>query len=157
MKNQVIEVLDKAYGSRVIEYWQSKGVDTRGMCGLFTKENGESARYYGVINDMFDCFTIEDVRKYNAEIIELPEEEKTFPRVMLVGDDGNSWYKRVVFMKKCDRFLAWVNAKTVEESEDIYEATTWRYAKELPEKVELTKAEIAERLGIPIDLIKIVD
>ena len=157
MKNQVIEVLDRAHGRKVIEYWKSKGVDTRGMCGSFTKEDGESARYYGVINDSFDCYSISFVRKHKAEIIELPKEEKSFPRVMLVGDDGNSWYKRVVFMKKCDRFLAWVNAKTVEESEDIYEATTWRYAKELPEKVELTKAEIAERLGIPIDLIKIVD
>ena len=45
MRNQVIEVLDREYGKKVIEYWKSIGVDTRGMCGSFTKENGESARY----------------------------------------------------------------------------------------------------------------
>lgn len=151
MKNQVIEVLNKEHGKKVIEYWMSKGIDTMGMCGSFTKEDGESARYYGVINDSFDCYSIEFVRKYNAEIIELPKEEKTFPRVMLVSYDGEAWYKRVVFMKKCDRFLAWDNAETIEESEYIYETTSWRYAKELPEKVELTKSEIAEKFGISID------
>ena len=85
------------------------------------------------------------------------EEEKTFPRVMLVSDDGYSWCKRVVFMKKCDRFLSWVNAETIEVSESIYDTTSWRYAKELPEKVELTKSEIAEKLGISIEQLVIKD
>jgi len=29
MKNQVIEVLNKEHGKKVIEYWESKGVDTK--------------------------------------------------------------------------------------------------------------------------------
>ena len=157
MRNQVIEVLDREYGKKVIEYWKSIGVDTRGMCGSFTKEDGESSRYYGVINDMFDCYTIEDVRKYNTEIIELPKEENSFPRVMLVSYDGEAWYKRVVFMKKCDRYLAWLNAETIEESESVYEDKAWRYAKELPEKVELTKSEIAEKFSISIEQLVIKD
>ena len=151
MKNQVIEVLNKEHGKKVIEYWKSRGVDTMGMCGSFTKEDDESARYYGIINDSFDCYAIEDVRKYNAEIIKLPKEENPFPRVMLVNNGGNEWRKRVVFMKKCDRYLAWNKAETIEESECVYESTYWCYAKELPEKVELTKSEIAEKFGISID------
>ena len=157
MKNQVIEVLDREHGKKVIEYWKSKGFNTMGMCGSFNKEDSGTVCYYGVINDMFDCCTIEDVRKYNAEIIELPKEENSFPRVMLVSDDGDSWYKRVVFMKRCNRYLSWVEAETIEESEDIYEATSWRYAKELPEKVEITKSEIAERFGISIEQLVIKD
>ena len=157
MKNQVIQVLYKEHGKKVIEYWKSKGVDTMGMCGSFTKEDSESSCYYGVINDMFDCFTIEDVRKYNAEIIELPKEENSFPRVMLVSIDEIKWHKRVVFMKKCDRYLAWNKAETIEESESICLVLTWRYAKELPEKVELTKSEIAEKFGISIDQLVIKD
>ena len=140
MKNQVIEVLNKEHGKKVIEYWKSKGVNTIGMCGDTTKEDDEECRYYGVIRCSFDCYSIEDVHKYNAEIIELPEEEKPFPRVMLVSDDGDSWHKRVVFMKKYDRFLAWNKAETIEESESVYEVIPWHYAKELPEKVELTKS-----------------
>ena len=161
MKNQVIEILNKEHGRKVIEYWKSIGVDTLGMNGSFTKENGEEERYYGVIQNDFDCYRIEFVRKYNAEIIELPtelpKEEKQFPRVMLVSDDGNSWHRRVVFMKICGRYISWIDAETIEESENIYKTTSWTYAKELPEKVELTKSQIAEKFGIPIDLIKIVD
>ena len=161
MKNQVIEVLNKEHGRKVIEYWDSRGVDTSGVYGSLTKEDCEEFRYYGVINNRFNCYTIEFVRKCNTEIIELPTESskegKPFPRVMLVSDDGNSWHRRVVFMKRCGRYISWINAETIEESEDIYKTTSWRYAKEFPEKVELTKSQIAEKFGIPINLIKIVD
>ena len=157
MKNQVIEVIDKEHGKRVIEYWKSKWVDTMGMCGSFTKEDGEPACYYGVINDLFGRFSIGFVRKYNAEIIELPKEEKPFPRVMLVSDDGDAWHKRVVFVKKCDRYLAWDSVETIEESESICLVLPWRYAKELPEKLELTKSEIAEKFGVSVDQLVIKD
>ena len=161
MKNEVIEVLNKEHGRKVIEYWKSRGVSTLGMNGSFTKENGEEERYYGVIQNDFDCYRIEFVRKYNAEIIDLPtespKEEKQFPRVMLVSDDGISWHRRVVFMKRCGRYISWIDAETIEESENIYKTTSWGYAKELTEKVEITKSQIADKFGIQIDLIKIVD
>ena len=157
MKNEVIEVLNKEHGRKVIEYWESRGVDTSGVYGSLTKEDCEEFRYYGVINNRFNCYTIEFVRKCNAEIIELPNEEKAFPRVMLVSDDGNSWHRRVVFMKRCGRYISWIDAETIEESENIYKTTSWGYAKELTEKVEITKSQIADKFGIQIDLIKIVD
>ena len=157
MKNQVIEVLNEEHGKKVIEYWKSKGVNTMCMFGSLTKEDGDEWRYYGVIGDKFDSYSIEFVHKYNAEIIELPKEENSFPRVMLVSYDGEVWYKRVVFMKKCNMFLAWDNAETIENAEYTYMVASWRYAKELPEKVELTKSEIAEKLGISIDQLVIKD
>ena len=161
MKNQVIEVLNKEHGKKVIEYWKSKGVDVRGFSGDQTREDDSEFRFYGVINKRFNFYTIEFVNKHNAEIIELPtespKEEKPFPRVMLVSDDGNSWNRRVVFMKRCGRYISWIDAETIEESENIYKTTSWRYAKEFPEKVELTKSQIAEKFGIPVDLIEIVD
>lgn len=147
MKNQVIEVLDREHGKKVIEYWKSIGVDTMGMCGSFTKEDSESSCYYGVINDMFDCYTIEFARKHNAEIIELPKEEKTFPRVMLVSNGGNEWHKRVVFMKKCNRYLAWNKAETIEESESICGQTAWRYAKEVePKQRTITLSDLNSKI-----------
>ena len=157
MKNQVIQVLDKEHGKRVIEYWKSIGVDTMGMFGSLTKEDGDECRYYGVIGDKFDSYSIGFVYKHNAEIIELPKEENPFPRVMLVNNGGNEWHKRVVFTKKCDRYLAWNNAETIEESECVYDSAAWLYAKELPEKVELTKSEIAEKFGISIEQLVIND
>ena len=157
MKNQVIEVLDRAHGSRVIEYWKSQGINTMCMNGNCTREDKCDNRYYGVINDKFGCYTISSVIKHDSEIIELPKEEKSFPRVMLVSNGRNGWHKRVVFMKKCNRYLSWINAETIEESEDVYETTAWRYAKDIPNKVIISKAEIAEKFGVPFDCIKIVD
>lgn len=151
MKNQVIEVLNKEHGKKVIEYWKSKGVNTFGLCGDKTKEDDDEYRYYGIIRCRFNCYSIEDAHKYNAEIIELAKEENSFPRVMLVSDNGGYWCKRVVFMKKYNRFLAWNDAETVKESENICSVTVWSYAKELHEKVELTKSEIAEKFGISVD------
>ena len=137
MKNQVIEVINEEHGKKVIEYWEYQGVDTKDMDGSNTLEEGSAFRYYGVINGDFHCYSIDSVKDANAEIIELPtespKEEKTFPRVMLVNNGGKEWRKRVVFMKKCDRYLAWNKAETIEESESIYETYTWRYAKELTE------------------------
>ena len=119
MKNQVIEVLNKEHGKKVIEYWKSRGVDTTGYCGCANKMDGSIDRFYGVINGEFDNYEEEDVSYYNAEIIELPE-EKTFPRVMLVSFDSENWFKRVVFMKKCGRYLAWKKAETIQDSESIF-------------------------------------
>ena len=133
MKNQVIEVLNREHGRRVIEYWKSKCVNTSVMMGVRTKKGGDLCRYYGVIDGCFECYTERQAAENNAEIIELPE-ENSFPRVMLVSDDGDAWYKRVVFMKKCNRYLSWLKAETVEESEGVYEATAWRYAKDVESK-----------------------
>ena len=161
MKNQVIEVLNKEHGRKVIEYWKSKGVDVRGFSGNQTREDDSEFRFYGFINGEFNNYRRKSVYLYKAKIIELPtespKEEKQFPRVMLVSDDGNSWHRRVVFMKRCGRYISWINAETIEESESVYKTSSWSYAKELNEKVEITKAEISDKFGIPIDLIKIVD
>ena len=146
MKNKVIEVLDREHGRKVIEYWKSKGVDTSVMMGVRTKKGGDLCRYYGVINNCFDVYSERQAAENGAEIIELPE-EKTFPRVMLVSNDGDAWKRRVVFMKKCDRFLAWNKAETIEESESISSITAWRYAKEIePKQHTITLSDLNSKI-----------
>ena len=146
MKNEVIEVLDKEHGRRVIEYWKSKGVDTSGMLGIGTRKDGNLCRYYGIIDGCFDCYSERQAAENGAQIIELPE-ENSFPRVMLVSDGGDDWNKRVVFMQKCNRYVAWVNAETVEESEGVYEATAWRYAKEVePKQHTITLSDLNSKI-----------
>ena len=171
MKNQVIEVIDKEHGKRVIKYWKSIGVDTMGMCGSFTKEDGEHSCYYGVINDMFDCYSISFVRKHNAEIIELPKEENSFPRVMLVSNNpikGNNDGIKQLVISIVDGIAISVGGTQYsleqyyqdlkeEKANPIFRLCPWRYAKELPEKVEITKSEIAEKFGISVDQLVIKD
>ena len=137
MKNQVIEVLNKEHGKKVIEYWKSKGVDTGDVFGGCNKADNDLFRYYGLINNYFSGYSIEYCKSFNAEIIELPE-EKTYPRVMMVSFDSENWHKRVVFMKKCGRYLAWDNAETVEEAENQVNSVAWRFAKDIEEPKEFT-------------------
>lgn len=147
MKNQVIETLDLEHGKKVIEYWKSKGVDVRCYTGNKIKEDDSELRFYGVIDGCFDIYSERQVAENNAEIIELPKEENPFPRVMFVSNDGNEWYKRVVFMKKCDRYLAWNKAKTIEESESISSITAWRYAKEIePKQHTITLSDLNSKI-----------
>ena len=142
MKNQVIEVLNKEHGKKVIEYWKSIGVDTKDWDGSNTKENGFPTRYYGVIDECFWCYSIDYVKDAKAEIIHLPtespKEEKSFPRVMLVSIDEIKWHKRVVFMKKCGSYLAWNSAETFEEAEEEMNLTSWSFAKDIEEPKEFT-------------------
>ena len=148
MENQVIEVLNKEHGKRVIEYWKSKGVDTGDFVGDCTRESlfGSDFRFYGIINDKFDKYEYSEVTANNAEIITLPE-ENSFPRVMLVSYDGEVWYKRVVFMKKCDMFLSWDNAETIESAEWTYRVASWRYAKEIePKEQIITLSDINSKM-----------
>ena len=156
MKNQVIEVLNKEHGKKVIEFWKSKGVDTGDVNGSCNKADNDRFRYYGLINNCFSEYSIEYCESFNAEIIELPE-EKTYPKVMIVSEDVEKWHKRVVLMYKNGRYLAWNCAVTFEEAEKKMNLTSWRFAKELPEKVELTKSEIAEKFGISIEQLVIKD
>lgn len=146
MKNKVIEVIDREHGRKVIDYWKSIGVDTSVMMGVRTKKGRDLCRYYGVIDGCFDCYSERQAAENNAEIIELPE-EKPFPRVMLVSIDEIKWHKRVVFMKKCDRYLAWNKAETIEESESICGQTAWRYAKEVePKQRTITLSDLNSKI-----------
>ena len=139
MNNKVIKVLDIEHGKRVIEFWKQ-------YCDTGVLRGDTVGDYYGVINGSFDFWTTYEVKNYNAEIIELPE-EKAYQRVMLVSDDKRWWYKRVVFMKKNGGFLAWEFAETFEEAEKIASTTFWKYAKEI-EPIQVTLEEIAKWKGV---------
>ena len=191
MKNQVIEVLDRAHGRKVIEYWKSQGIDTLFMEGFNTKSHNTKNRYYGIINDTFSCFSIKTIKDTNTEIIELPSdfaneftseqmeraiylkskgfglEDRPFPKPMLVSmfPFGNSAYNtqtRVVVAAgngyavgsdHCESLDDYINR----QKENSLSYTLWKYHQEIPNKVIISKAEIAEKFGVPFDYIKIVD
>jgi hypothetical protein len=64
------------------------------------------------------------------------EQEKTFPRVMLVSsvNKKKTAVKRVVFMVKNGEYLAWCIAETLEEAEKETGVNSWSYAWELKEQ-----------------------
>ena len=191
MKNQVIEVLDRAHGRKVIEYWKSQGIDTLLKEGINTKSHNTKNRYYGIINDTFGCFSIETIKDTNTEIIELPcdfaneftseqmeraiylkskgfgLEDRPFPKPMLVSmfPFGNSAYntQTIVVAAAGNGYAVGVNDceslydYTKRQKENKLSYTLWKYYQEIPNKVIISKAEIAEKFGVPFDYIKIVD
>lgn len=167
MRNQVIEVLDKEHGKRVIEYWESKGIYTCNLLGIRTKKGGDLYRYYGVIDGYFNVYSEEQVVANNAEIIQLstesPKEEKTFPRVMLVSDDAVVWNQSVVECLRGGYAFAAINYSSVEEYENTLKRGAsvpfffWKYHKELSDGNKVSKAKIAEMFGIEPEQLEIVE
>ena len=87
--------------------------------------------------------------------------ENEYPKVMMVSnqpiktkEDFKYANKRVVFMKKNDRFIAWFDADTIEKSENVTSTAVWNYAVDLdwqPEEekkpLKLTMEQIAEKFN----------
>ena len=70
----------------------------------------------------------------------------SYRKVMMVGDSYPLTKKRVVFMEKCGKFIAWHNAETLEDAENTPYVTIWTFAEDIrpenPQKQELlNKAE----------------
>lgn len=70
----------------------------------------------------------------------------TYPKVMMVSNSGVDWCKRVVFMEKCGRFLAWGGAETIEDAERSSSVKTWYYAKEIKLERECEICKLREEI-----------
>ena len=164
LNNVVIEVLDKEHGKKVIDFFKSKGIDTRFFNGNETKKDNSDSRYYGLINNIFYCYTIQEAENNNAKIVTLEELMKstnTYPKVMWVSEfpKFETKSKRIVFMEKCGRYLAWSNVETLQEAEKVYSVTDWKYAKDIEPEVspikEITMQEIADKFGVSVENLRI--
>lgn len=93
---------------------------------------------------------------YEILIIEqlLDFQANEYPKVMEVSDCGDIWYKRVVFMEKNGKFLAWAFAGSIEEAESEFDTCAWTFAREIDEPEEMTLEEVCKELGREIKIIK---
>jgi len=97
MENQVIKVLTPEHGEKVIEYWKSKGVNTRGKEGQSCESGGNKYIYYGVINGVFDNYNVSQLDVFdNLEIIELPTNkfDMTYPIYDMSTNEGRLAYAK---------------------------------------------------------------
>lgn len=90
------------------------------------------------------------------------EEEKTFPRVMMISDDNIHWYKRVVVSAGVGYAVTVSCCCSMDEYEinkqnDNIAYDWYKYHKELNQKYKLSKKQIAEKLGIPIEELEIIE
>jgi|SRR5690625_3226070 len=161
MKNQVIEALDKVHGKKVIEYWRDKGFDTEAWDGSFTKEDDYIKRYYGVINGYFDNYSMQHIKKYNAEIITLPEPEwkpKRGERVLVWNIEGHE--AEAIFIAEIEGgIFPYVTVSFEDEGNFLkgekFLTYEWKNMKPLPQVKEVTMQEIAEKFGVEVEQLKI--
>lgn len=164
MKNQVIKVLDREHGKKVIEYWKSRGIDTGTYEGNMTEEEHDTCIYYGIIDNKFSNYGIKGVQEAHVEIITLPE-ERTFPRKMLVWDDddeSNAEPMEVLYKLPGNAKQPWICVKSSYMDEYLsggsYDWDWFDKAKEIdsdePKPIEMTMEEVCKALGKEIKIIK---
>lgn len=141
IENKFIECLSVEHGAKIVEFFVKHGA-----------KNNENLKgntidyYYGVINGHLTFKSLNRVIERGGEIIKLPE-ENGYPKVMMVSNtfitNTSICYKRVVFMEKQGKYLAWQYAETIEAAEKETAIASWKYAvdvpKENPKKVEMIK------------------
>lgn len=140
--NTCIKSVKKEDGPAIVKFYKEQGFNTCGRGGSNCQNDGNSYIYYGVDNKgYFDNRCLRKITNQETQILTLEEantlvSEKQFPRVMLVAASNNNIttsYKRVIFMKKNDKYIAWNYAETLEEAENVTDATAWNYAWEVEE------------------------
>src|SRR5690625_687947 len=76
--------------------------------------------------------------------------------LMEVSNDGERWFKRVVFGKKNNKYIAWagLDCHTLEGVRAENSTFLWKYAK--PIKTNLTIKEISDKFGLDVNEIEII-
>lgn len=132
--NIVIKNETREMGKKIIEYFRALGIRTGMYNGSCYEENGDSDIYYGVINGDFDNYTLEQVKQGGAKIIKLPE----YPKVMRVAHDNYSAKSQRVVIGIVDmghhvQYVAFRDAKTLDDIPYPTEFTLWNCAEDIPE------------------------
>jgi hypothetical protein len=79
-----------------------------------------------------------------------------YPKVMWVWDTPkDAPCQRVVFMEKCGKFLAWNEATTIEDAESSSAVSSWSCAKDIEEVIEMSIEDIAKKLNVDPQLLRI--
>lgn len=139
--NTCIKSVKEEDGPEIVKFYKGHGFNTCNVTGTSCQNNGDKYVYYGVDKTGdFNNRHLDQITNTRTKILTLEEAialvtEKEFPRVMLVSDINNitSGKKRVVFMKKNDKYIAWSCSETIKEAEERTDTRVWPYAWELEE------------------------
>ena len=149
MKNQVILNKDENTAKLIREYFDSKGVNNPFHFYYY-------GYYYGFIDNRLGVYSKKYVKENKAEIIE-PPIKKDYPKVMWVWNDEKDFkLKRVVFMEKLGRYIAWNGVETIEQADKETCLCTWKHAKDIEEPKQITIQEAEKMINDLGNNVKIV-
>lgn len=160
-ENQVIHAPTKKIAKKLCNKFHE--LDLKWCTGesysIYSRWDDRAETCYSPSKGMFCDLSYSTEEGYEILTIDqlLDFQSNEYPKVMEVSHEGFKWYKRVVFMKKNESFLAWINAESIEESEKETQPIVWKFAREIqPTKtLELTIDQIADKFGVSVEQIKI--
>lgn len=147
MNNKVIKCESEEHGKKIREYFKGKGIDTGEW------DCNSDIFYYGIVNGEFTCLNKDELTS-DITVITLPK-ELTFPREMNVWDDegDNKYIKIIEAYTPHLKFKYW----TFDESDDNMVGYKHASEIEVPKVTEFTLQEIADKMGVSVETIRIKD
>lgn len=166
MENTVIKnVSYEKTGKRIIEYFKYLGFDTTEYAATVSEENENICIYYGVINGIFNNYSLREVQSRNAKIIELPEvfEPKRGDRVLVWDDNESKACERIFLTEIKGSYHPFIIIYKPDEKKFLngekFEFMAYKNIKPIqevkPQFVELTIEDISngKGVGVPPELI----
>jgi hypothetical protein len=101
LNNTVIKNLTPEMGEKIIKKYQDDGWDTGELLGNACELTKDSFIYYGVIDGIFEHYTLTEVQTSNARIIELDYEPEFSPKrgdEVFVWDNNESNQEKVIYI-----------------------------------------------------------
>jgi hypothetical protein len=90
----------------------------------------DEGEYYEQNGKYYDSDVNATIFTHPIKIIHA-DDEPFVERVMEVSNNGSTWSKRVVFMKKDGYYMAWFMAETIEAAQTEFDTSLWKYAREI--------------------------
>ena len=136
---------------KVLQYAFPNDLYSRGQYTYYQAHEFLNRQWYPKLETNLPSHSVKEFLK--------PENE--YPKVMKVSykpikskEDFKNASTRVVFMEKYGKFIAWLDADTIEKSENITSTVSWNYAVDLdwqPEEetkpLKLTMEQIAQKFN----------
>jgi hypothetical protein len=115
----------------------------------------DEGEYYEQNGKYYDSDVNATIFTHPIKIIHA-DDEPFVERVMEVSNNGSTWSKRVVFMKKDGYYMAWFMAETIEAAQTEFDTSLWKYAREVqPVNPRITEIESQiQRLKNELETIK---
>lgn len=97
-----------------------------------------------------------DYEKFDVFFEKYPKQkESEYPKEMMVSNNNTSWHKRVVVSKVHNKYICCNTIENIEDYKGDENVLLWKYAKEIPQIVNVTLKDIAEWKGVSVEQIKI--
>lgn len=158
--NTVIKAVTENEEDQVLDWWKNNGVNVSSYRGW--QPSLTICVYYGLINGVFNNYSLSTAQKNNAKIINSPSELLSRGDIILVWDIDETDAVERTFAGYVEGAISPI--LTIKRGEEFkfnenvpFYYTSWKYWKLLPKKpiVEVTMAEIAESMGIDVEQLRI--